>query len=325
MASETINVYIDTDQLNAQKNNHYSLFLAKMVNKEFTVIWQSRGPRGDATHPSYTYQNTFVIAVPSYAVNYGTLAQTNGSVTFSAAGKPQSIDLGQSVELTANGVFGTPKNDGTSGEVTIKNSLASNPHATLLDDSGNPIFVDTQSGMDIGTTTLTPVDTYQIWFDSYQDTGSIIAHNVSKPYIVTFSGGDTNKDISYNRAGEWQNGKLSRKLDLAGGLGAGVDITIAVIAIFKYALTAAAVTYLTSKLMDKFASGLKPKKISTEIGSAKLQIDFEDSKNLMLVQVGLDIYETAVDQALTKAKDDKSSDLGNETWILTEPTITVSY
>ena len=325
MASEIINVYIDLDQLNAQKNNNYSLYLAKMVNKQFTVIWQSFGPRGDVTHPGYEYSNTFEIAVPSFEVNYGTVTDVNGSVTFNAGGKAQTIDLGQSVELTKNGVFGTPKNDGTPGEVTIKNSLATNPHAMLLDDAGNPIFVGTQSGMDIGTTTLTPVDTYQIWFDSYQDTGTIIAHNVSNVGTVTFSGGDTIKEISYNRVGEWQNGKLSAKLDLTGGVGAGGGISVAVVAIFKYALTAASVTYLLNKLIDKFSSGLKPKSIKTSYGSAKLQIDFEDPKNLMLVQLGLDIYETAVDQALNKAKEDKSSGLANETWTLSEPALTVSY
>ena len=84
-------------------------------------------------------------------------------------------------------------------------------------------------------------------------------------------------------------------------------------------------TYLLSKLIDKFSPGLKPKKITSSVGSLKLQIDFEDPKNRMLVQLGMDMYETAVDQALTKAKEDKSSGLGNETWTLTEPALSVSY
>jgi|SRR6188474_2877097 hypothetical protein len=44
MAAETITVYIDPAQLAAQKRNNYNLYLAKMVNGQFTVIWQSMGP-----------------------------------------------------------------------------------------------------------------------------------------------------------------------------------------------------------------------------------------------------------------------------------------
>src|SRR6476646_8184896 len=99
MAAETIPVYIDPSQVAAQKNNKYSLFLAKMVNGQFTVIWQSRGAIATVNNPSYEYKNHFDIAVPSYEVNYGTVTTSSGSVTFTAGGLAQTIDIGQTVEL----------------------------------------------------------------------------------------------------------------------------------------------------------------------------------------------------------------------------------
>ena len=329
MASETITVYIDPAQLVAQKKNQYSLFLAKMVNRQFTVIWQSRGAIATVNNPSYQYQNTFEIDVPSYQVNYGTVTTSSGSVTFSAAGLAQTIDIGQVVELDSLGLFGTPSNTGTPGDITIKNELAANPHAILLDNTGNPIFVNTQSGMDIGTATLTPVDTYQIWFDNYQETGTIIAHQVSNAATVTFKGGSTNQVISYTAAGKWQNGPLARTIDLSGvaSLAQGGDpLTITVLATFKYALTVSAVTYLLSKLIEKFPPGLIPDRLETGIGSWFLRVWFRGPHTReILAAFGLDKHEQAVNQALLKAKADPTSDMQSETWTLSEPTLTVSY
>lgn len=211
MAAETITVYIDPGQLAAQKNNDYSLFLAKMVNGQFTVIWQSMGPIATVQSPSYEYQNTFQVFAPSYQVNYGTVTQGGGGVSFAAAGAPQSIEIGQAVTLDQNGIFEAPTNDGMPGEITIFNQLQGDPTAIMLDAQGNPVFVNVMSGMDIGPMTLTPVDTYQLWFDNDQNTGTIIAHNISNAGTVTFSG-QTNQVISFSAQGQWQDGPLAQGL-----------------------------------------------------------------------------------------------------------------
>ena len=59
--------------------------------------------------------------------------------------------------------------------------------------------------MDIGTAVLTPKDTYQIWFDNYQETGTIIAENRGKVKTVVLEGGE-NKIITYNKDGDWVDG-----------------------------------------------------------------------------------------------------------------------
>jgi hypothetical protein len=206
MASEKITLYIDPLQIKAQKDNNYGLYLAKKVNGLFTVIWQSRSPVAKVGIPSYEYKNDFDITIPSYNVNYGNVTTVDGAISFTSVGKNQPIEVGQTVELDANGLFGTPKNDGTPGVITIKNQLAYNPHEILSDENGNVIFVNVASGMDIGMADLTPVDTYQLWFDNLQDTGTIIAHNVSNPGVVVFHGGTSEKTITYNASGGWEDG-----------------------------------------------------------------------------------------------------------------------
>jgi hypothetical protein len=324
MAAEKITVYIDPQQLEAQKANHYSLLLAKMVNGQFTVIWQSRGAVATVNNPAYEYKNDFAIEVPSYEVNYGTVTTIDGSVTFEAGGLAQSIDIGQTVELDANGLFGTPSNQGAVGEITIVNSLEGNPHAILLDDTGNPIFVNTQSGMDIGKATLTPIDTYQLWFDNYQDTGTIIAHNVSNAATVSFGGGTTDMVVSYNAAGAWQKGPLSQAIALADSVAE--DILVTVLATFQYALTAAAVTYLLNNLISKFSGGLHPTEVTTSVGSVKMTMKFSGPQTRrILTALGLDKFETAVDQALKAAQNDPKSGLKDETWKVSEAGISVAY
>lgn len=328
MAAEKITVYIDSTQITQQKNNNYSLFLAKKVNKVFTVIWQSMGPIATVNTPSYEYKNDFSIQVPSFNVNFGNVTTNEGGVSFTSSGKNESIDLGQTVVLDKNGNFASPSNkDGKPGTIIIHNNLLDNPHAVLSDASGNPIFVNVQSGMDIGDAELTPIDTYQIWFDNYQDTGTIIAHNASNPATVVFDGGTESKTISYTSAGTWVDGPLGSTLMIGDDLspdGNKGDVTVLVIATFKYALTVGAVTYILNKLIGKFGSNLKPKSIKATLGSLTMEAEFANARAVVGL-LGLDSYETAVDNALTSAKSDPNSGLSNETWRLAEPKLSVSY
>jgi hypothetical protein len=332
MAAETITVFIDPAQVKAQKNNNYSLYLAKKVNGVFVVIWQSKGPVATVNSPSYEYQNTFQIQIPSYNVNYGSVTTDQGNVSFTSGGQNQSIELGQSVQLNSYGLFSTPTNDGTAGEITIQNQLQANPNAILSDAKGNVIFVNTASGMDIGPAYLTPIDTYQLWFDNYQDTGTIIAHNASKIGTVVFDGGTANKVISYDSSGTWLDGPLSSKMtvgfddDVVAAFKKLEDVdpvSVTVLATFTAALTIASVTYLTNKLISKFSGGLKPKKITTSVGSYSMTLEFDNARTVIAL-LGADAYESAVNDALGKAAADSTSGLKGESWSLTD-TLSVSY
>ncbi|MCF3642306.1 hypothetical protein LXM94_20250 [Rhizobium sp. TRM95111] len=327
MPSETIIAYIDPAQIAAQKNNQFSLYLAKKVNGQFTVIWQSMGPIATVNTPSYEYENTFNIAVPSYQVNYGNVTISEGTVSFTSAGDPVNMNIGQVVALDQNGVFGTPQNGGPVGALLVNNSLQGNPHEVLADSDGNPIFVNVDSGMDIGQSTLTPIDQYQIWFDNFQQTGTIIAENVSNAMIVTFDGGSLSQTISYTADGQWQQGPLPPStVALSTGERAATkvnEIAVIVAATFTAALTTAAVTYLLSKLIDKFSGGLKPSHFKTSVGSLKLEMTFDNKKGVAAIM--LDQYEQAVNAALAAAVKDKNSPLAGESWTLSETDLVTSF
>lgn len=53
MSGEKIIVDIAQSQIEAQKDNNYSLYLAKKVNGSYTVIWQSKGAKATVNTPSY--------------------------------------------------------------------------------------------------------------------------------------------------------------------------------------------------------------------------------------------------------------------------------
>ncbi|MFW0753901.1 hypothetical protein ACN1C3_03985 [Pseudomonas sp. H11T01] len=209
--SQQIVVYIEEEQLKAQKDNKYSLYLAKKVNSNFTVIWKSKGPVATVGNPSYQYRNTFDITTPSFMVNYTNDPVQEGAVTFTSGGRSLAISTGQTTTLDANGIFTPARNGGVSSDVLINNLLQANPHEILQDASGNNIWVNRESGMNIGTATLTPKSEYQLWFGNIQVTGSLIASNLSKLIVVSMLDGQT-KTVTYDNSGNWVTGAPANPL-----------------------------------------------------------------------------------------------------------------
>ncbi|MCG7374004.1 hypothetical protein JQR84_23740 (plasmid) [Pseudomonas luteola] len=316
MASETVIVDIDVAQLAAQKNNHYNLYLAKVVNGVCTVIWQSKGPVATVNQPSYEHTNTFDITIPNYQVNYTNDPLGEGAVSFTSGGESAVIALGQCITLDENGIFGQANNEAPAapGMVTILNSLAGNPHSVLMDNKGNSIWVNKQSGMEPSGApeTLTPIDQYQVWFGNTQNTGTLIADDRSLVGTVTFDGTSTTETISFNANGQWVPGAINAGKDLSSGK------TVLVVAAFSTTLTTVAVTYVTHQLISKFATGLKPKEIKVDASKKTVRISFDNSKASSLSKLAQDQYEKAVNDALTKAASDKSSGLLPNTWTLSE-------
>jgi hypothetical protein len=295
------------------------------------VIWQSQGPFPTATNPvAYGPKNTFNIAVPSYMVNWSSEQITEGSVTAQASGINQAIDTGQTVTLSAGGLFDAPANGGTPGVIAINNERQGYPYDLLLDNNGNAIFANSSGMAAPGLATLTPIDTYQIWFNSYQDTGTIIASNTSEVATVTFDGTTTTQTISYTAAGTWEAGPLPSTMDLtqASGQASGAEgnsIIVEVLVTFRYALSLAAVTFLLNKFIGKFSSGLRPTSVTTSAGSFKLNVKFDSPKNREVLKVfGASKYDEAVLSVLSAVKNDKNSGLAGETWTVGNAAITVS-
>lgn len=144
-------------------------------------------------------------------VNYTNDPVTTGNVTFTSGGKNRAISTGQSTILDVNGVFSQPKNDAAASDVVINNQLQANPHEILLDAKGQNIWVNRASGMNIGTATLTPKSEYQLWFGNIQETGSLIAQNLSNPTVQSLVDGGS-VTITYTNSGTWVPGEPADKL-----------------------------------------------------------------------------------------------------------------
>lgn len=196
------------------RKNNYSFYLAKKVNDDFTVIWQSKGPVATVDSPSYQYKNTFDITTPSFIVNFTNDPVRVDDLTFSSGGGDLAIGTGQTTTLQDTGILTPAKNGGKALDILINNELQGNPHEILLDSNGNYLWVNRLSGMNIGTATLTSKNEYQLWFGNIQETGTLIATNLSSAYVATLQDGGSIV-LTYNNNGKWVTGEPAERLSAA--------------------------------------------------------------------------------------------------------------
>ncbi len=210
MGTQTIVVYIEEEQLIAQKTNNYSLYLAKKVNSTFTVIWLAKAPLPKTGQPTYQYKNTFDIASNSYMVNFTNTPLQEGDINFTSGGKNLPINTGQKTTLNQYGVFSPAQNGGIPGDILINNQLPAFPRAILLDSTGQSIWVSS-TGMDTSPTTLTPKNDFQLWFGPTQVAGSLIPSSASNVYVVTVNDGET-QTVTFTNSGTWVSGEPAMRL-----------------------------------------------------------------------------------------------------------------
>lgn len=211
MSNQQIVIYIEEDQLVAQKNNNYSLYLAKKVNDSFTVIWLSKLSFATPGQPSYQYKNIFDMTNTSYMVNFTNTPLQEGDINFTSGGKNLPIYTGQTTTLNKYGVFSPATNGGTAGVVSIINQLPANPREILLDSTGRSLWVNCSGGMGIGTATMTPKNEFQLWFGAPQANGSLIPGGLSNVYVATVSDGSS-QTITFNNSGAWVPGEPAARL-----------------------------------------------------------------------------------------------------------------
>ena len=110
--------------------------------------------------------------------------------------------------------------------------------------------------------------------------------------------------------------------DYLNKLAGGIDV--AVVVMFKTALTTAAATYLATKFLNKFSDGLKPSKVEVSTrGGSKMTVTFANTR-IVLAMVGMTAYETAVNNALKNVQQDQDSGLTGETWKIDDKQLIVS-
>lgn len=203
-----------------------------------------------------------------------------------------------------------------------------------------PIWAATTGVTVNGVIAAEPVEVVRVWLGKYEQGEAVLAEyaTVVAEFDLTniFTGFATINDNLSKWTALSSNAKaFEPDLDLVSPLDCNsmatldslvVGTGVLVLAAFKYALTTAAITYLTNKLIDKFSGNLKPSKINLSHENTTLEVEFDNPATLLLLAVtGMDTYEQAVNNALKKAAEDPKSELKDEKWSFTEKKIAVYF
>jgi len=220
-------------------------------------------------------------------------------------------------------------------------SLEYVPILESLDDKGKrvPIWAASTGVTKNGLIAATPVEIVRVWAGKYEQGQAVLAEyaTVGVEFDLTttrFGQATFNDDLS-----DWTSLSSNAKVfepdanlrliptQLSDALkNLSDEIYVTVLVTFTKVLTTAAVTYLASKLIDKFAPNLKPSSIIvSKPGGLSLKVKFDKNTAAVLATLGLDTYETAVDNALSKAKSDSKSGLAEESWEISDTQLTHHY
>lgn len=171
-----IKVTIESEDLEALKQNKYILCIAKQVDDQFTVIWQAK--------KDYLVKNKFRWE-PGYQVFGAECFKVRSKLEVSTKIVP--IAPGQKINIDRWGILGDPEDGGKKDKITIINDFGS-IYPGLADIDGTPIYVQPTKAFK-GITELAPADIFRVWFDQKVETGTIIQFPASGNSLSsTFSG-----------------------------------------------------------------------------------------------------------------------------------------
>ncbi|KAK7033903.1 hypothetical protein VNI00_012527 [Paramarasmius palmivorus] len=195
MATYTLNVFIDTNQLQLMKDLGYNLCIAKMFNDTYTVVW-----KGDMLY----LQNNRFQWKEEYEV-FGANTYEVGLLVENATNF-EPIKFGQKCILDTTGVMGsaggTP-ND--SGSFRVENNYGS-IHIGVSSKLGNQFLPIFNSPTEVaGTAFLTPVNRVKVWFTTEYQTSSMIFQE-NEPGLEVDMTGRTSATVEFkgpNGKGQW--------------------------------------------------------------------------------------------------------------------------
>ncbi|NEO55646.1 MAG: hypothetical protein F6K54_22790 [Okeania sp. SIO3B5] len=177
--TKVVNINIKEEDLEKLKLAGYTLCFAKNVRDQYNVVWSSS--------TDYLPTNNFTWT-PQYEI-FGSNEFIKG-VKVKVSTGPKAMELGQTIQLKASGVFGTPEKGGESNTLTVINDYK-DIHIGVMQE-----YTDINGKLQVepiynslipeikGTDTLNPVDKVQIWFERDMDTGTMIENVKSKKIEV---------------------------------------------------------------------------------------------------------------------------------------------
>ena len=190
---KTVNITIDSDDLETLKDNGYYLCFAKKVNDTFDVVWQS--------YQDYLGNNTFQWT-SAYQLFGSILFESQAAVRVST--NAVDIGLGQQATLDKVGNLGAASPGGPTNAITMVNNYGRIfPGLIQLStdlegrQEATPIYV----APFLDTTVLMPIDEILVWFEQNIQTSIMFSSN--RWDSVTIDMTDSDSQTRHYSNGQW--------------------------------------------------------------------------------------------------------------------------
>jgi len=193
---KSVDIQIDTADLEELKHDGYKLCFAKKVNDTYNVVWQSAD--GYLTDNTFSWQPLYeLFGSNEFKGDVGVRVSTN---------KVPSV-LGDEAVLDSAGVLGAASSGGPSTGITLVNDYGPiHPglcaFSTGIDGtpSTTPIYV-AENAIVPGSDVLTPVECVQVWFE--QDIATSTMFSSARSNAVEIDLTDENSAARLYSGGAW--------------------------------------------------------------------------------------------------------------------------
>ncbi|TFK32228.1 hypothetical protein BDQ12DRAFT_728838 [Crucibulum laeve] len=187
MSQYTLNVKIDTDDLQRLKKSGYKLCIAKKVNGIYNVVWYCE--------PHYFANNAFDWT-EEYEV-FGIKKFKEGALV-KASTNPHDIESGLTCEINESGVmsdsFGSADSSGKFKVINNFGQVSIGINAKLGDDM-LPIFVTPTTVTE--TALFEPIIAVQVWFSMSQTKGMMILAADSDVMQIKYQGKVKERTVTF--------------------------------------------------------------------------------------------------------------------------------
>lgn len=315
MSSKNLQINVEPEILTTLKKNNYVLCIAKMVNDDYTVIWQ--GLKTILGINNFSWE-------PKYEM-FGTRTFSSGFQVSASTGS-EPIEGGQTCTLSSSGNLSSASGAiDASSPFFMKNQYGPiNPGVNLVmpDGSTLPIYVDQFQAI-IGTVQLLPKEKVQVWFQRSAETSTMISKVTGTSIELDFTGVSSHT-VTYSDQQKWiplslnanhmfvlPNGNPREAVSASGFL----NFLVRFQPTIQMAICASFRAYMIRRLTR---DGYRPQRVEfREDGNLEISFPQTDAMEYICVGVVPD-YETEICEALEGA-----ADLPNdETWNI-EPEQTV--
>jgi hypothetical protein len=321
----------------------YNLVFARGVDAggedlDYNAAWMTLNPNEMSGEDQVNWE-------VAYAANYSKQIFKN-KTTIKGMGNAISMEPGGKYVVDSTGTLEIDPNKASGGSAFnfYNDAGYSKEYVPILNsiDSGSnlvPIWCASTGVTKHGVISATPKNMVRVWLGKYESGNAVLANyaTVAVEFDLTTmrNGTATISDDFSSWTGLSPNATIidpglnlilpfadEATHDYLNKLAGGIDV--AVVVMFKTALTTAAATYLATKFLNKFSDGLKPSKVEVStLKGSKMTVTFAKTR-IVLATVGVTAYETAVKNALNEGKHDQDSGLAGEKWTIDDKQLIVS-